>query len=356
MRLSHFEALQPICPRCRQEGNIDSPLSLCNVVKETSEFIFEGLLVCANSDCGMQYPIIHGIPIILSNYKQYLKNNFSQITMAHDLSPLIESVLSEAMGAGTELNNVKHHISSYGWDHYADLAPDNEFQHEENSAPPGSALRCLQAGLDLLPHQPQEPIIDMGCALGRTSFELAKQSKSLTLGVDINFWKLRIAQKVLQEGVVAFPLKTLGIAYENHTYEVELQDKDKVDFWVCNAMSLPFSNKRFQFASALNVFDVIPNPKKLLASIARILDSQGTSIISTPYDWAPPVPMENWLGGRGIYQPHGGDSEAIMRDLLQGRQYPLKIIGENPHHTWHVRIHRRRTASYDTHILALQKS
>lgn len=41
--------------------------------------------------------------------------------------------------------------------------------------------------------------------------------------------------------------------------------------------------------------------------------------------------------------------------LLQAIQN-LSLVGEIENHPWYVRVHNRRTACYDTHIIACRKS
>jgi len=360
MRRAHFEALKPVCPRCRSQENVLAPLNLSDVTRENSDFIFEGLLTCPNQQCGNEYPIIDGIPIIVPNIREFLKNNFQAITVKTNFSPLIESVLGDAMGPGAEYNNTRHHISSYGWDHYSDLAPAGEFEDENHAAKPGSAINCMEAGLSLLSNKTQAPILDVGCALGRTSFELAKKHDDLCLGIDINFSKLRIAQRVLQEGIVSFPLKKLGVAYEQHEYPVNFSHKHHVDFWLCNALVLPFTNSTFKLTSLLNVLDVVPAPKILLTSINNILSPGGYAVFSTPYDWSPPVAMDSWIGGKKVHQDFNGDSARIVKSLFSTEQQAsqfnkLKFIGEIEHHPWFVRVHKRRVVNYDTHVFVCEK-
>ena len=360
MRRSHFEALKPVCPRCRTQENVLAPLVLSEVTKENSDFILEGLLSCPNIQCNNEYPIIYGIPIIVPNIREFLKNNFLAITANTEFSPLIDSVLGDALGPGAEYNNTRHHISSYGWDHYGDLAPKGEFENEGHSAKPGSVLNCLDAGLSLLPNQPKAPILDVGCALGRSSIELAKKHEAITLGIDINFSKLRIAQRVLQNGIVSFPLKQLGVAYEQHEYPVNFSHKHYIDFWLCNALALPFSDSSFHLVSLLNVLDVVPSPKMLFSSVNNILADGGYAIFSTPYDWSSPVTMESWIGGKKVHQTLRGDSSKLVKSLFGTEQQSsefnkLRFIAEIEHQTWYVRVHKRRIVSYDTHVFVCEK-
>lgn len=360
MRLSHFETLKPVCPRCKSEQQIDAPLGIASVSQQTDDNIIEGNLICSNKQCQTEYPIIDGIPIIVGTIRKYISDHFYHITQRDDLSILSESLLGDYSGPGSEFNSIRHYLSSYGWDHYGDQAPDNEFGPQQKGTFPGNATRCLQAGLNLFEKKPTLPALDVGCAVGRSTFEVAQHCNGLTLGIDPNFSLLRVAQKVLREGRVSFPLKRTGIVYERHEFEVNMPASQNVDFWACDGAALPFSNKTFHFISALNVLDTVESAAKLLHSISASMADNGQLLLSTPYDWAPPVPINNWFGGHAQRAQHQGSSEAVLRSHLAENSktapnLPLAMLAEIEHHPWSVRVHDRRTAQYDAHIIACKK-
>ncbi|WP_455221858.1 methyltransferase domain-containing protein [Kaarinaea lacus] len=358
MRIAHFETLKPVCPRCKFEQQVIAPLIIANVARQNDDIIVDGNLICTNPHCGIEYPIIDGIPVIVSNLRKYLNDNFYHLTVRDDLSALTESILGDASGPGAAFNSIRHYLSTYAWDHYGDKAPADEFPKQQIK--PGSAVSCLNAGLSLLDKKPQSPMLDIGCATGRSTFELAAKYNGLALGIDLNFSLLRTAQHVLQTGTITFPLKSVGIVFERHHYIVELDNNQLVDFWACDALSLPFMDESFQFVSALNVLDTVNAPVNFLKGISQSLTEGGNTVLATPYDWSPPVPVQNWLGGHSQRGTEKGMSENLLRKLLTQDEDKdaigkLKLIGEIEHHPWHVRIHNRRTASYDTHIIACGK-
>lgn len=358
MRLSHFEALKPVCPQCRIKHHEDIPLSIADISRKQNEIILEGYLNCTH--CNAEYPIIDGIPIIHNLVNQYINDNFYSITKRDDLSPLAESLLGDIRGPATEFNNDRHYMGLYGWSHYADQAPEGTFS-PENRNTAGSIVECLNAGMSLFDETPQTPMLDIGCAVGRTSLELAEQHNGLVLGIDLNFSLLRMAQKVLLEGAIRFPLKHIGVAYRQYEYSVNFKHPERVDFWVCNALALPFRNETFQFCSALNVLDAVDMPRQLLTSMSHTLQTGGQALLATPYDWTPGTPVNRWIGGHAQRGPHKGAAEPVFRELLSGennanKQNRLSLVGEIERQAWNMRIHDRHTACYETHIVACKKN
>lgn len=361
MRLEHFETLKPVCPRCRAGQSHPAPLALTSLARKNERVVFEGTLTCTNPHCGITYPIIDGIPILVADLPKYLNDALYAITMRDDLCALSEAILGEAAGPGAVFNNNRHYLGTYGWDHYGDLAPERRDAATPHHWQPGSVVSCLATGLGLFSHGIEAPVLDVGCAAGRSALELAARCQGLVLGIDLHFLILRLAQRVLHEGRVAYPLKQLGIVYERQEYAVEFAHTERVDFWACDALALPFRPGAFGFVNALNVLDQVSAPLQLLSSMSESLRGKGKALLATPYDWAAPIPMKNWLGGRSPLGTHNADSPAALRAVLGTESFspalqPLRLVGEVEHHPWHVRVHNRRTAAYDTHILACEKA
>lgn len=359
MRRRHFEQLKPVCPRCKSERKVIAPLTLVAVAQEHGDNVIQGNLVCSDHACRLEYPIVDGIPIIVNNIRKYLADNIFAINARNDLSPVVESILGDAVGPGTPFNVARHHLSTYGWGHYADKAPAGQFEYSSRFDISGTVVDCLAAGLALLPEKPLPPLLDIGCAAGRTSFELAQRCAGLTLGIDLNFSLLRLAQRVLHEGRVGFPLKRVGIVYDRHDFPVRFDHTERVDFWACDALALPFRDETFHFASAMNVFDVVNAPRDLLVAMNQALVVSGTAILATPYDWSASTPIETWVGGHSQRGPHGGSAEPQLRSMLSpgtsAAVGQLQIVGEIEQQPWNIRIHSRHSAGYVTHVVACKK-
>jgi SAM-dependent methyltransferase len=223
-------------------------------------------------------------------------------------------------------------------------------------------VRCLGQGLELIGEQANGPVIDLGCSVGRTAFDLAQRSDELVLGVDVNFPMLRLARRVLEDGIVRYPRRRVGIVYDRREFSARFDRSDRVDFWACDALALPFSKDTFGLAVAINVLDCVASPHDFLQSLRHVLRPGGAAVLSTPYDWSAGVTaVEAWIGGHSQRGPDRGASEPFLRSLLTPGAHPqcvdgLRITGEIADVPWHARLHDRSTVTYGVHLLAVQAS
>ena len=320
--------------------------------------MLEGVLHCSNPECQLEYPIIDGVPLLLPNVRSYISDNLYHLTMRDDLSETTESMLGDSAGPGTLFDVTRQHLSTYAWDGYADLDPD---EPQRESCVPGAARRCLEQGVELLAKKEiKGAAIDVGCSVGRTTFELAQHCDGPVLGIDTNFSMLRLAQRIMRDGVVEYPRRRGGIVYDRRSYPAQFDASDRVDFWACDAMALPFPADSFGMAAALQVLDAVASPYRLLESVNAMLQTTGVAILASPYDWSHnATPIEAWIGGHSQRGPGEGASEPLLRSLLTPGAHPqaidrLKIINENLHFPWHTRIHDRSVMSYDVHLVAIE--
>ncbi|KRT56427.1 class I SAM-dependent methyltransferase [endosymbiont of Ridgeia piscesae] len=355
MRLSHFEALAPICPRCRLKSAQAHPLVVATVEQQLQEQVIEGILHCSNPACQLEYPIIDGIPIIVPNVRQYLADNLFYLTLRSDLSPVMASMLGDAAGPGTPFDSNRQYLSTYTWDAYGKYDPAEP--ESQQGVSPGAVKRCLSAGMELLPRIPEGPAIDLGCAVGGATFELALHTNGLVIGIDKNFSLLQLAQRVLREGTVSYPRRRIGIVYDQREFPVPVTDAERVDFWACDALELPFADATFGLAVGLQLVDSVNSPTALLEETARSLRSSGAMIMATPYDWSPAVtPLESWIGGHSQRGSNAGAAEPLLRSLLTPEAHPQSVKGmqltnEITNFPWHTRIHDRSIMQYRAHLV-----
>ncbi|PWC37548.1 methyltransferase domain-containing protein [Azospirillum sp. TSO35-2] len=359
MRLSHFERLRPVCPRCLATRGTAVPLGLGVVEEATASSVRWGTLVCGDPGCAMEYPIIDGAPILVPDLRGWMAVNGPLLTARTDIPPTMEGVLGDALGPDSAFNVTRQHLSSYGWDHYGDL----DRQPGGEAAAAGSVLRCLATALDALGGMaalPAGPVLDLGCAAGRTSFEVAERGDGLVLGLDLHWPLLALARRVLEQGEAVYPLRRSGIAYDRRRVEARFAAAERVDFWIGDALYPPFAPRGFALVTAMNVLDCVASPPALLRAIDGAVADGGGAVLATPFDWATQAtPVEAWLGGHSQRGDDAGRCEAVLARLLTPGAHPqsverLRVVVEPMDVPWTVRMHDRALMQYRTHLIMLR--
>lgn len=355
MRLKHFYELKPCCLICRDSTGPTSPLAITQAIREAKDDILEGILGCSNPECQFEYPIIDGIPYLLSNLRGFIAANLNALQCRSDLSAALKSVLGDCCGPASELETQRQQMSSYGWCHYGDL------DDQKSDPDAGSTAQLLKSMLKMAGSHPSEKhraVLDVGCSVGRTTYELAQHHECLALGVDVNPGMLRTASRGLRDGVVNFPLKRVGLVYDECRIPIPFEDRENVDFWACDALDLPFPAGTFTGGTCLNTLDSVPSPAGLLQSLGRVFADEAILHFACPYDWSSAVtPVESWIGGHSQRAPHGGFSDRLLREWLKqdqiGPSGSFRVGAEDDRRPWVVRLHDRSRMTYDVDTMVL---
>jgi SAM-dependent methyltransferase/uncharacterized protein YbaR (Trm112 family) len=353
LRREHFFGLHPFCPTCKRRDGSEPPLRLSTIFREEGDHVLQGLIVCSAPACQREYPILDGIPILVPNLREYISTNIMPMQERWDIDPLLNSVISDCCGPGSPMDVTRQHLSNYCSDHYGDLDPDTPGE--------SSVVRVLKHGLQLLGPLPDGTVLDIGCSVGRTSFELAQHTSGLVLGIDLNFAMVRVAAHALRHGRIRHPRRRVGIVYDHRDFPVEFAGAARVDFWLCDACFLPFPAASVSALTSLNVLDCLPHPHLHLQSISHLLDAGGRALLGCPYDWSiGATKVESWMGGHSQRGPDHGASEPLVRSLLTDGEREdsitgLEITAEDPNVPWQVRLHDRSQVEYQVHLMALKR-
>lgn len=329
-------------------------MRIAHVAREQGDRIVEAILHCSNPQCQREYPVIDGIPLLLRNLRQFVSDNALRLLGRSDLDPMLESLIGDCLGPGSDFDTARQQVSAYAWEHYADLDPGEE----PHGSRPGTLLQALRAALELAGPLSPGPILDVGCAPGRSTFALAERTGETVLGIDLHLPMLRLAGGVLTDGAVRYDRRRVGMVYDRRVFSANFPGAERVDFWACDATALPFTEGTFSAVTALNVLDCMHAPGEFLASLATVLAPAGRAMLTTPYDWSPAAtPVEAWLGGHSQRAPADGSSKAALRSLLaqdRARGGPgLELLAEREGLPWRVRLHERSTMLYDLHLFVV---
>jgi len=176
------------------------------------------------------------------------------------------------------------------------------------------ALECAKIASKFT--QNKTKALDLGCATGRASFELAKEF-DIVEGVDFSVRFIQVGAKLQEEKKISWSSVEEGeiCTIKSVTLE-ELGYKDiskKVSFWQGDACNLKQNLNAYDLVMATNLIDRLYNPRLFLDTIDEKLNKDGILMITSPYTWQESsTKKEFWLGG---FVDENGEKIATLDSL-----------------------------------------
>lgn len=162
----------------------------------------------------------------------------------------------------------------------------------------GFPTRTVMELIDL-PRTPCEATaLDLGCAVGRSSFELASFGVSV-LGIDFSHAFVDAATKLADEGTMDFERVDEGSAKTRLTARVPANlRRDRVRFEQGDAMNLRADLGAFDIVHAANLLCRLSEPQRLLERLSDLVKPGGQLLLTTPCTWLEEfTPRGNWPQG-----------------------------------------------------------
>jgi putative 4-mercaptohistidine N1-methyltranferase len=162
----------------------------------------------------------------------------------------------------------------------------------------GYPERCVTECLDPSQLPSDSRALDLGCAVGRSTFEFARHCQE-AIGIDYS-------QKFIE---AASALKTRGELPYDRRDEGELctrliarppagVDVSRVAFETGDAQVLRSGLGQFDVVLMANLIDRLATPDRCLAQLPGLVRPGGQLIITSPYTWLEEfTDRERWLGG-----------------------------------------------------------
>jgi putative 4-mercaptohistidine N1-methyltranferase len=150
-------------------------------------------------------------------------------------------------------------------------------------------------------NRPAKKALDLGCAVGRASFELAKHFDHVT-GIDFSARLINLGVQLSEQGVIRYSIADEGelrLYRERHLVELGLGDvTDKAELLQGDACNLKSIFAGYDLVLAANLIDRLYDPKLFLALIHERINQGGLLVIASPYTWLEEhTKKESWLGG-----------------------------------------------------------
>nr|WP_245625971.1 putative 4-mercaptohistidine N1-methyltransferase [Marinifilum fragile] len=163
------------------------------------------------------------------------------------------------------------------------------------------ALSCIGLIKSHIKDVKRSNALDLGCATGRMTFELAKYFDHVT-GLDFSARFIRIGTQLKESGKLNYIRQEEGQL--NSYQEFKLSDfgldqyRDKVEFYQADACNLKTLYTGCDLVFAGNLLDRLYDPKKFLKEIANRINKDGLLVLTSPYTWLEEfTEVENWIGG-----------------------------------------------------------
>lgn len=173
---------------------------------------------------------------------------------------------------------------------------------------------------------PRQRALDLGCAVGRGSFELARTFEAV-LGIDLSRRFIDSARRLAEMGELNYRVRDEGELFlEREASLADLglaQAARRTEFQAGDACALSADLGAFDLVFAGNLIDRLPDPAAFLTQLPRLVRPGGTLLITSPYTLLPEyTPREKWLGGFEV----GGNPVRMLDGLRQQLEPHFTLI------------------------------
>lgn len=219
-------------------------------------------------------------------------------------------------------------LSEYAEFHYGDTYFDV----------PNFPKTLAEIAIAAMGDRPARKAFDLGCASGRSTFELARHFDHV-VGMDFSARFIGQGVQLAQQGILRYTLTDEGelVSYKERTLTgLGLEHvKDKVEFFQGDACNLKPIHTGYDLILAANLIDRLYDPAKFLDTVHERINTGGLLMITSPYTWLEEhTKKEAWVGG---YKRDGenfttldGLKEVLSKHfkLIQGPQAVPFVIRE----------------------------
>lgn len=199
-------------------------------------------------------------------------------------------------------------------------------------------------------------ILDLGCAVGRSSLNMARGAQEV-IGIDYSHKFVDLASRIVQNGKMSFNITRQGDILDNlesdlSSNEIKAQNtqsalwiknnfsfnfpdfiqnsqwndvKEKCTFLQGDACNLPLTGQlsNFDLVLGANLIDRLYDPNQFLTKIGSHIKQGGYLVLTSPYTWLEQyTPKDKWIGAR--------DNETTLQALgriFNGSFEPVNLKG-----------------------------
>ena len=313
-----------VCPACRArlegEGSgtvhaLRLSVAAVDVTGSDGELI-HGTLACpAAGGCGREYPVLDGIPILVADLDDYIRNERATILRRRDLPPWADELLDLSLDDADPEQRRARILAAYG---AAYPTPPHPLLAPLAEGLPAFLQKCLATHGPA----PRPGVIrrglDAGCATGGFTGLLARHV-DLAVGIDLAFDHVRRAREL------AMPIAA----------------GTRPSFLVASADEPIFDGGTFDAILAVNILDATRDPHRLLGALGHTLRPGGLLVLTTPFEYATALTELQ---------------DRIEEDeLLETLAVDYEVIEDADDVPWHLPVSARHHDVYFVRAIAARK-
>ena len=158
--------------------------------------------------------------------------------------------------------------------------------------------RCVTSCVDLGRLPASSRALDLGCAVGRSSFEFARHCREV-IAIDHSQRFVETANRLKTDGKLDYEFVEQGALVTRTTAIVPTDiDRTRVTFEQGDAMDLRDHLGQFDVVLLANLVDRLREPARCLERLSGLVNPGGQLVVTTPGTWLEEyTPRANWLGG-----------------------------------------------------------
>jgi len=237
---------------------------------------------------------------------------------------------------------VEIHQDQYETDTLAAQYCDAHYGPEHFNVP-NFAAACAGIALAAMQERAKGHALDLGCAVGRATFELARGGFEQVTGLDFSTRFFRLATRMSDEGYLRYALPEEGEIVSFHEIGLAGLGLDgfgeRVRFYQADACNLPGKFTGYDLVLAANLIDRLYSPRKFLSTIHERINPGGLLVLTSPYTWLEEfTKKEQWLGG---YR-EAGEPVWTLEGLKDALEPHFRLLGEPRDVPFVIRETRRK--------------
>lgn len=208
---------------------------------------------------------------------------------------------------------------------------------------PNFPVACIKTAMDVAQDCSRNKALDLGCATGRSSFELGRHFDHVD-ALDFSARLIQAPTQLQATGLQRYAIQDEGdiVSFK----EISLEQlgyadiKDKVVFMQGDACNLPEKFSGYDMVFAGNLIDRLYDPKRFLELIKKRINPGGYLVITSPYTWLEEfTEKDKWLGG---FKAETGENYTTLEGLADTLQPEFSQHGEAMDVPFVIRETRRK--------------